>query len=88
MFADDTNLLISAHNPDSLTHRMNCVLSLLCHWFLSSKLIMNTSKSFVLKSTPSKLTYCPFSLIHNDQVLSEQDVINFLGLHLDRHLSW
>jgi hypothetical protein len=74
MFADDTNLLISAHNPDDLTRRMNCVLSLVFHWFLSNQLLMNASKSFVLKFTPSKLTYCPFSLIHNDQVLSEQDV--------------
>jgi hypothetical protein len=88
MFADDTNLLISAHNPDGLSHRMNCVLSLVSHWFLSNQLIMNASKSFVLKFTPSKLTYCPFKLIHNLQVLSEQDVIKFLGLHLDRHLSW
>jgi hypothetical protein len=88
MFADDTNLLISAHNPDDLTHGMNCVLSLVSHWFLSNQLIMNASKSFVLKSTPSKFTYCPLNLIHNDQVLSEQDVIKFLGLHLDRHLPW
>jgi hypothetical protein len=88
MFADDTNLLISAHNPNDLTHRMNCVLSLVSHWFLSNQLLINASKSFVLKFTASKLTYCPFSLIHNDQVLSEQDVIKFLGLHLDSHLSW
>jgi hypothetical protein len=42
----------------------------------------------VLKFTPSKLTYCPLSLTYNGQTLSEEDVIKFLGLHLDRHLSW
>jgi hypothetical protein len=88
MFVDDTNLLISAHNPDVLTRRMNCVLSLISHWFLSNQLLMNASKSSVLKFTPSKLTYCPFHVIHNDQVLPEQDVTKFLGLHLDRNLSW
>jgi hypothetical protein len=88
MFADDTNLLISAHNPNDLTRRMNCVVSMVSHWFLSNQLLMNASKSSVLKFTPSTLTYCPFNLIHNDQVLSEQDIIKFLGLHLDRHLSW
>jgi hypothetical protein len=67
---------------------MNCVLSSVSHWFLSNQLLMNASKSFALKFTPSKLNYCPLSLIHNDQVLSEQAVIKFLGLHLDRHLSW
>jgi hypothetical protein len=82
------NCLISAHNPDNLGDKMNCVLSLVSHWFLSNQLLTNASKSFVLKFTPSKLTYCPLNLIHNDQVLSEQDVIKFLGLHLDRHLSW
>jgi hypothetical protein len=88
MFVDDTNLLISAYNPNDLTRRMNSVLSLVSQWFLSNQLLMNASKSFVLKFAPCKLTYCPFNLVHNDQVLSEQDVIKFLGLHLDRHLSW
>jgi hypothetical protein len=49
---------------------------------------MNASKSFALKFTPSKLTYCPFNLVYNDQVLSEQDVTKFLALYLDRQLSW
>lgn len=40
-FADDTNLLISAHNPDNLTHKMDCVPSLVSHWFLSNQLLMN-----------------------------------------------
>jgi hypothetical protein len=75
-------------NPDDLTPRMNCVLFLVSHWLLSNQLLMNASKSFVLKFTPSKLTYCPFNLIHNDQVLSEQEVTKCLELHLDRHLSW
>jgi hypothetical protein len=88
MFADDTSVLISAHNPDDLTRKMNCVLSLVSHWLLSNQLLTNASKSFVLKFTPPKLTYCPLNLIHNDQVLSEQHVIKFLGLHLDGTLSW
>jgi hypothetical protein len=88
MFADDTNLLISAHNLDDLIRKMNCVLSLVSHWFLSNQLLMNASKSFVSKFTPFKLTYCPLNLIHNDQVMSDQDVIKLLQLHMDRHLSW
>jgi hypothetical protein len=87
MFADDTNLLTSAHNPDDLTHRVNCVLSIVSHWFLSNQLLMNPTKSLVLKFTPSKFTYCPLNLLHDDQVLSEQDVTKFLGLQLERHLS-
>jgi hypothetical protein len=88
MYADDTNLPISEHNLDDLTCKINYVLSLVSNWFFSNKLSMNASKSYVLKFTPSKLTYCPLSLTYNGQALSEQDVIKFLGLHLDRHLSW
>jgi hypothetical protein len=87
MYADDTNLLISAHNLDDLMRRINYVLSLVSNWFFSKKLSVNASKSCVLKFTPSKLTYCPLSLTYNGQTLSEQDVITFLGLHLDKHLS-
>jgi hypothetical protein len=85
MYADDTNLLISV---DDLMCSINYVLSLVSNWFFSNKLLMNESKSYVLKFTPSKSTYCPLWVTCNGQTLSEQDVIKFLGLHVDRHLSW
>jgi hypothetical protein len=88
MYADDTNLLLSVHNLDDLMCRINYVLSVISNWFFPNKLSMNASKSYVLKFTPFKWTYCPLSLTYNVQTLSEQDVIKFLGLHLDRHLSW
>jgi hypothetical protein len=88
MYADDTSLLISVHNLDDLTCRMNCVLSPLSNWFLANHLLINASKSYVLKFIPSNLTYCPFSLTYHGKVLLEHDVIKFLGLHLDRDLSW
>ena len=90
LFADDTNIFITAKNKEELFRIANTELKNVNNWMLSNKLALNTDKSnYILfherdRSTPTHL-YCLG--IGNADIVKVSDT-KFLGLLIDEKLSW
>ena len=88
-FADDTNLLCSDVDEKSLRKKMNEDLRLIYIWLCANRLSLNVDKTeFVVFRPPHKNNFTRFTLKLNRTVLHESPKIKYLGLILDRNLSW
>ena len=58
-FADDTNLLLSNHNPKQLKKQLNIDLNILTTWLKANKISLNSSKTEILifKNPNKPLSY-------------------------------
>ena len=88
-FADDTNLLCSDADEKSLRKKMNEDLRLIFIWLCANRLSLNVDKTeFVVFRPPRHNSSIRFTLKLNGSVLHESPKIKYLGLILDRNLSW
>jgi hypothetical protein len=69
-------------------NHLNFLLQFTSKWFKINQLVLNTNKTYTVKFLSYKAPIYPLHLIDADQTLSVLDIIKFLGLHLDSHLSW
>jgi hypothetical protein len=88
LFADDTSILATSNNYAELNQNLNFLLQLTSKWFKINQLVLSTNKTYTVKFLSYKAPIYPLYLIDADQTLSVTDTIQFLGLHLDSHLSW
>lgn len=89
MFADDTTLVLSNSNFDSLMKDANAGLTAYAMWFRLNKFSLNTRKSnFIIfsgKKTYSKdLSKIMIESVEMPQVSSTK----FLGIFVDENLNW
>ena len=88
-FADDTNLLCSDANEKILKKKMNEDLKLIFTWLCSNRLSLNVDKTeFIVFRPPRKVFENRFTLSLNRITLYESTKIKYLGLILDKALSW
>ena len=88
-FADDTNLLCSDTDEKKLKKKMNEDLSLIYTWLCANRLSLNVDKTeFIVFIPPRKKTINRFTLKLNRITLYESTKIKYLGLILDKTLSW
>jgi hypothetical protein len=89
LFADDTTLINSDKNFDTLIKVTNDELAKLSIWFKVNKLSVNVSKTnFILfgsKHYPSNTSY---SVLLNDKCLDRVNCTKFLGVYIDEKLTW
>jgi hypothetical protein len=88
-FADDTNLLCSATDEKNLKKKMNEDLRLIYIWLCANRLSLNVDKTeFIvfrpLRNKPDNR----FTLKLNRITLYESSKIKYLGLILDKTLTW
>ena len=95
LFADDTNLFYVDKNLKTLETIVNAELRNLCDWFTSNKLTLNAKKSNFELFPPYQKTvsYYPniriFDSEKNGQVsLESKDYMRYLGVIIDKNLSW
>ena len=95
LFADDTNILYADKNLKTLEVTVNAELRNFCDWLTSNKLSLNTKKSnFVLfHSYQKRASYHPnISIFDNEKNrfanLESKDYIKYLGVLIDKNLSW
>jgi hypothetical protein len=83
-------------DPTIASQKLQTCLLAIKHWLTKWRLKANTSKSTRLKANTSKSTHvtfttrtatCPGVLIYNEQ-LPQAEEVKYLGLHLDRRLTW
>ena len=88
-FADDTNLLYSHKNPNTLKKIMNKDLKSLYEWLCANRLSLNVGKTeFMIFRPPKKSLSNRIVLTLNRTKIYESTKIKYLGLILDPHLTW
>jgi Reverse transcriptase (RNA-dependent DNA polymerase) len=90
LFADDTNLLMTARNCLEIMNQINPELDKLSCWFKANKLTLNVKKtSYMLFGNSKKLISDNDFCIAIDGVpILRVNEVKFLGVMLDDKLSW
>jgi hypothetical protein len=92
MFADDTNLFLSNYSIKQLYADMNFELNKISDWFTANKLSLNVKKTkytlFYKKLQEVNLPLKLPDLFLNYKEIKQEDSIKFLGILVDKHLSW
>ena len=84
LFADDTNLAISALNPWELEHKVNLTLAKLSAWLQASKICLNIKKTKIITFSNNLYLNCSI----NSERIEVQNTATFLGLIVDNSLYW
>ena len=88
-FADDTNLLCSNPCEKKLRKNVNQDLKSIFVWLCANRLSLNVEKTeFILFRPPRKNTIGRFTLQLNQKTLFESTKVKYLGMILDKTLSW
>jgi hypothetical protein len=85
-FADDTAIMSSDHDPNTACQKLQQYLSLLQNWMEQWKITVNPAKSTLITFT-TRRSVCPQVSINNFPIPIKQE-IKYLGLHLDKKLTW
>lgn len=89
LYADDTTLLMSDKNINTLTNNMNAELIKVNDWFHANKLTVNVKKTCAILFGPKILTNPKsFSLNINNQAIDRVPHTKFLGIIISSNLSW
>ena len=91
MFVDDTNLFYSHQNIQDLFSTVKSELECINKWFKANKLSLNINKIkytlFHKKSTKNEISGIPDLKIGSKNI-EKTSSIKFLGVMLDKHISW
>jgi hypothetical protein len=85
-FADDTAVLASHSDPKIASNLLQKNPDKIQNWLKIWQIKANETKSIYVMLTMKKET-CP-PVIFNDHQLPQADEAKYLGLHLDRRLTW
>jgi len=89
IFADDTNLFITGNNINDLIETSNHELTNIVQWITANKLSLNTKKTkYIIFSSRNRSCKTNKSLKMNNEPIEQVKSIKFLGVILDRSLSW
>jgi hypothetical protein len=84
--ADDTAVVATDSDPAIATHKLQTDLLATQNWFKERRMKANESKSIHVTFTTRRETCLPVHI--NNVQLPQKDDIKYLGLHLDRRLTW
>jgi len=95
-FADDTTLLTTSNNIESLFHDANLNINGLYEWFCANRLSLNAKKTkyIVIKPSHTKLNLTEYNIFIGGTKLSRVGTdcaevsTKFLGVVIDEFLSW
>lgn len=85
-FADDTAILAADSNPTRASEKIQSHLNEIQTWLKKWRISVNTDKSCQVTFT-TRRTECP-QLTLNDAHIPIKDKVKYLGLHLDKKLTW
>ena len=89
LFADDTNVLFSHRNLAHVIDTFNCELKKISSWFKCNKLSLNIGKTnFMHFKSAHQDTDLSNSIMIDNLPLEQKENVKFLGITIDRHLTW
>jgi hypothetical protein len=87
-FADDTNVLVSSTDLETVSSQCNLVSNELSNWCSNNRLNLNAEKSQIVYFKNKNKTSGAISIQVNQKSVPQVDCVKFLGLHLDASLTW
>lgn len=89
LFADDLSGLITGENVNEVSKRLNKLADQTKIWCSSNDLVLNSKKTDLLLYTPIGIKPDSSLLIRSgSNSLIQKNQVKFLGLQMDKHLSW
>lgn len=88
LFADDTSIIVNNNNIDALSKIAENTLTSLEKWFKKNRLVLNVDKSQFIQFSKQNRQREQILLSHNSTIIKETEVVKFLGLHIDKRLTW
>jgi len=89
LFADDTNILITGRNIDTLQENLNSTINAVQTWFSKNNLIVNIDKTSVMFfHNYQKLSPVMPDVLLNARILPVSTVTKFLGIYISENLKW
>lgn len=89
LYADDTTILTTDKDVDSMLFKLNTDLINIVKWFNKNKLNINAKKSnFVVFSSPNRIIPRNPSVFVSDTQIHSTSSTMFLGVKLDEHLKF
>lgn len=85
-FADDTAILFSHINPQTASRVLQELTNKILDWADKWKIKINQAKTQQITFTLRKRTCKP--IVINNKPIQQTKVIKYLGMHLDRRLTW
>ena len=85
-YADDTTIIATHKNPTIASLMLQNYLFKLQQWFKTWRIVVNENKSTQVTFTLRKET-CP-AVYLNNKVIPQSNKVKYLGIHLDRRLTW
>ena len=67
---------------------MNLALTSLDKWFIANQLVLNITKTNVIKFTRKTTVHAPIGISYKNYVVDEVNSTKFLGIHIDSHMNW
>lgn len=94
-FADDTTVYYSGYDIEHLVIKVNQELKQLYNWLCANKLCLNVKKTHFCVFSPVNSNYeVNNSIKINNEVINQvgkyknDESVKFLGLYIDKHLTW
>ena len=88
LFADDTSIFYSAKDSQKMEDSINHELKSLAIWLNANILTLNVSKSSFVVFHPPRKKVTPIKLIINNSHIPEKIHAKYLGVFIDKHLTW
>ena len=89
-FADDTFIMYASKNIKTIETVINYELKLISKWMKLNKLSLNTDKTklIVFRTKKKPFDTNNLSIKFNGKKLTPVDYVKYLGMFIDKHLSW
>ena len=89
-YADDTQLIVTAENVESLLPKIENVIKIASEWYNKNGLKNNSGKSEVLVLSHKKKGPFEINVVENGKhkIIKTNEYIEILGMKIDQELSW
>jgi hypothetical protein len=88
LFADDTSVIVTDKDYNSFEQKTYLALTSLDRWFRVNQLVLNITKTNVIKFTPVTSVNVPLDTYYKDNLIDEVKSTKFLGMYIDNHMNW
>jgi len=88
LFADDTTIILTSNDINTLISTVNTELAHLLHWFNRNKLSLNPDKSNYMIFNGHKKLPRHGEIIIGNQIIRQVNTCKFLGVEIDCALKW
>ena len=88
LFADDTSIIIEDSNPDEFSMKLDLVVNQTVQWFQCNLLSVNYAKTHFLQFLTKQQKALNIQIVVSNSIISNVNTTKFLGLIIDKDLSW